>query len=309
MNIFQSSQWENFKLKTGYQKSYRVDDILVLQKNLPLGYSMLYSPMVSQPESDGIMNGESRIKEYLDQIKKIGQENKSIFYRLEFDVPLTNSPAYQFTGFSRSFEEMQPEHTWVLNLSDCEENILKNMKQRARYSIRMASKYNVEINSGASKEYVDLFYTLYSQTAARHKITYRSKKYFDELFDSLVQNNLIKFYAAYLDGAALACSIVVFSGKTAINMFGASSTEHREANAPNLLQWEIIRDCKKEGYKKYDFFGIAPTDDSKHKWAGITLFKKSFGGEQRDILGSYDLVLMPIEYNLFKIVEKIRRPK
>ena len=47
-NIFQSLEWEQFKLKTGYAKSYWVEDVLVLQKKLPLGFSMLYSPMVDE---------------------------------------------------------------------------------------------------------------------------------------------------------------------------------------------------------------------------------------------------------------------
>jgi lipid II:glycine glycyltransferase (peptidoglycan interpeptide bridge formation enzyme) len=77
--------------------------------------------------------------------------------------------------------------------------------------------------------------------------------------------------------------------------------------APYLLHWEIILDAKKQNLKEYNFLGVAPNEDQNHPWAGITRFKKQFGGYQADILGSFDLPLKPLEYKLFKFAEKIRR--
>jgi len=90
-------------------------------------------------------------------------------------------------------------------------------------------------------------------------------------------------------------------------MFGASSDEYKNLMAPYLLHWEIIQEARELGFEKYDFFGVAPDDDPKHAWAGVTRFKKQFGGEVESIMGSYDLVAKPIQYKLFKLAEKIRR--
>ncbi|MEI8143315.1 MAG: peptidoglycan bridge formation glycyltransferase FemA/FemB family protein [Candidatus Berkelbacteria bacterium] len=310
-NIFQSHEWEQFKLQSGYQKSYRVDGVLVLQKNLPLGRTMLYAPMVSQPTADEIMNSESRIKDFMAEIRKIGNEQNSIFFRLEFDVPVDHDsyPIIHDSAIVQSFEEMQPENTWVLDLSQSEEEIQKNMKPRARYNIRLAEKSGVTVKSGFTAEHLDIFYNLHSSTAIRHGISYRSKDYFARLVECLRPAGLVKIFVAYLDEEPISSHIIISSGDTAINMFGASSTDHREVKAPHLLQWRIIEECKSNGFAKYDFFGIAPSDDSKHKWAGITSFKKSFGGYQRDLMGSYDLIFKPLEYQIFKLAENIRRPK
>jgi len=82
MNLFQSPEWEKFKLASVYQKSYRIDDILILQKDLPLRLSMLYSPMVDEEKFSRIQNSELKIKqEYLEQINKISRSNNAIFYR------------------------------------------------------------------------------------------------------------------------------------------------------------------------------------------------------------------------------------
>lgn len=316
-NIFQSKEWEDFKLATGYQKSYRVNDILVLQKNLPLGWSMLYSPMVSQVQLTGIMNHESGIKGFLAELKAIAAPAKSILYRLELDVPAADHDSEFIIhnsgfGFAKAFEEMQPEHTLVLDLHKSEDELLAEMKQKCRYNIRLASKNNITIEQSDNPgPELDDFYRMYAETAKRHKITHRGKKYFESLLEILGKNGYASVYTAYalIDGrkTPLASAIIVCSGPKVIYMFGSSSDEYKNMMAPYRLHWEIIRESKEKGYKHYDFFGVAPDEDPSHPWAGVTRFKRQFGGEQIDILGSYDLVFNPVKYHLFKMAEKIRR--
>jgi len=305
-NIFQSKYWEEFKLKSGYRKSHRVDDILVLQKDLPLGRSMLYSPMVNQVQSEKL-----EVSSFIEEINRIAKESNSIFYRLELDVPSTIHALPSASGFKKSFEEMQPEHTWVLDITKDEETLLKEMSVRCRYNIKHASKQEVSVKSGIEQEKIDFFYNLYSTTGKRHGITYRAKTYFERLIEILGKDGYASIYTGEIENEAkavpLTAGILIYSGEKAIYMFGASSNEMRQAKAPNLLVWKMIQDAKERGYKEFDFFGIAPTDDPKHPWAGITSFKKQFNGRQIDIAGSYDLVFRPTEYRIFKLAEKIRR--
>ena len=311
-SIFETKEWEEFKLKTGYQKSYRIEDILVLQKNLPFGRTMFYSPMVSESSKAAIKSSA-----FLKEINKIGVENKAIFYRLELDILVassqtTSKPSFPTSlGFKKSFEEMQPEHTIVLDLEQTEEELLSEMKQKCRYNIKVAQKNGVVIRKSLDPKDLDIFYDLYSKTGKRHDITHRGKDYFKALLEILGKSGYAQLYTATtkVEGKDknLASAIMIDFDQTVIYMFGASSDECKNLMAPHLLHWQAIQDAKCAGYKKYDFFGIAATDDANHPWAGITRFKKQFGGEQVNILGSYDLPLRPIEYQLFKIAEKIRR--
>lgn len=305
--IFQSKEWEELKLKTGYQKSHWVDGILVLQKNLPLGRSLLYSPMVSQSRMQKV---ESRT--FLEQIKKISHENGSIFYRLELDIPSTLYALPSTLGFIKAFEQMQPENTWVLDLNKSEEELLAQMSMRCRYNVRLAEKSGVEIKSDISnKKMLDDFYKLYLLTGKRHGITFRSQLYFQNFLEILGRDGYARIYTtSFTDNnknKVLSSGIVVYSGQKAIYMFGASSNELRNLKAPNLMVWQMMLDAKKASCKEFDFYGIAPTEDPGHPWAGITSFKKQFGGQQVDILGSYDLIFKPVEYRIFKTLEKIRR--
>lgn len=282
---------------------------MVLQKDLPLNRSMLYSPMVTLSQVKNL-----QLSSYKDKIEKIGQDNHSIFYRFEMDIPKdlsTFGSELSTQNFFKSFEHMQPENTWILELQKDEEALLAQMSMRCRYNVRLAQKSGVIVESASfDDKMLDGFYQLYLLTGKRHGITFRSSAYFKNFLEILSKDSYARIYTATVEKdekKLLSAGIVVYSGRKAIYMFGASSNELRNLKAPNLLVWQMMLDAKKAGFQEFDFFGIAPDDDPKHPWAGITSFKKQFGGHQVDILGSFDLVLRPLEYKMFKTLEKIRR--
>ena len=313
-SIFQTPEWEKFKLETGYSKSFRADDVLILKKDLPMGRSMLYSPMVpeNQEPARSCCNaaGGLRIKnnDFWDQIRIFAKAENAIFYRVEFDIPTSYKLEAESWGIKKSFEEMQPEHTLVINLAKSEEEILAQMKQKGRYNIKIAEKNNILVRKTRN---IDNFYDLYGRTGKRHKITFRNKNYFQALLDNLEPKGYGELFEAYgqVEGkeTVLASAICTFYKGKAIYLFGASSDEHKNLMAPYKLQWEMIREAMRRQCTTYDFFGIAPEDKPNHPWAGVTRFKKQFGGEEIEIHGSYDKVFKPLGYKLFKIAEKLRR--
>ena len=309
--IFQSDEWEKFRLQTGYQKSYRIEDILILQKNLPLGRSMFYSPRVDYSQLVKIQNKDNG-NDFLRQIKSITQKNKTIFYRLELDVPKDQLVDFPIGGFVKSFEEMQPEHTIKIDIANSNEDILSQMKQKGRYNIKIAQKHNVQVNySSQIGIELDQFYNLYQTMAVRHGITKRDKKYFEGLIEILGKKDYARIYIASIEENGkqipVAGVIATFYNNTAIYLFGGSANEYRNLMAPYILHWQIIQDAKTKGCKDYDLFGVAPEGETNHPWSGVTKFKEQFGGTREDILGSYDFLFRPLEYKIFKLAEKIRR--
>lgn len=290
-------------MTTGYQKSYWVGDVLILQKSLPFGRSMLYSPMISGSQIE-----ETKSKNFLQQINKIAAENKSIFYRLELNTADEKLAPSVNSGFIKSFEEMQPEHNWLVDLTQSEDQLLAGMKQKGRYNIKIAEKNNLTVTySATSGRELNSFYNQYAKTGSRHKISYRQKKYFEQLLDILGANDYARAYIAWHEKTALASAIIVYSKASALYLYGGSSEERREMMAPYLLHWKIMNEAKEKGCKEYNFLGVAPDDSPEHPWSGITRFKKQFGGFQVDVLGCYDLPIRKLEYKSFKVAEIIRR--
>jgi lipid II:glycine glycyltransferase (peptidoglycan interpeptide bridge formation enzyme) len=95
--------------------------------------------------------------------------------------------------------------------------------------------------------------------------------------------------------------LVTHFGEVATYLHGASSDDYREFMPNHLVQWEAILDAKRAGCTVYDFWGISPNDDPEHSWAGITRFKKGFGGETIHFVGAFDYAFSPLWYNMLHI--------
>ena len=69
---------------------------------------------------------------------------------------------------------------------------------------------------------------------------------------------------------------------------------------------EMIFEAKERGLERFDFYGITDNDDPHHPWAGFTAFKKSFGGQERRYLGTWQKVNRPLLYRLYQFLRQLR---
>ena len=93
---------------------------------------------------------------------------------------------------------------------------------------------------------------------------------------------------------------VIVWNDTVYYLHGASSDEFRNLMGSYILQWEMITQTKRLGYRNYDFWGI---DDTK--WPGVTRFKVGFGGEEVKRLGAYDIPVSRIWHTAYKLSQKM----
>ena len=150
---------------------------------------------------------------------------------------------------------MQPREILILDISKSEEELLAGMKQKTRYNIKLAEKRDVKVLASREKKYIDEFCRLVKITAERDKITPHPENYYRKMFET-IPPEILKLYIAEYEGKIIAANLVLFFGKTATYMHGASDNEHRNVMAPYLLQWQTILDAKKSGCNRYDLGGI-----------------------------------------------------
>jgi lipid II:glycine glycyltransferase (peptidoglycan interpeptide bridge formation enzyme) len=108
----------------------------------------------------------------------------------------------------------------------------------------------------------------------------------------------------------VAAGLVFDDETTRYNMQGAQSDLGHHLHATGILTIELIKDAREKGLKFFDFWGIAPEgapDD--HPWATFTSFKKTFHGEPRHYLGTYDLPLNLAKYESYKMLRGLNRIK
>ncbi|HRQ86733.1 MAG TPA: methicillin resistance protein, partial [Candidatus Saccharibacteria bacterium] len=58
-----------------------------------------------------------------------------------------------------------------------------------------------------------------------------------------------------------------------------------------------------------NFWGIAYNDDPGHRYAGVTTFKRGFGGEDVTYIAAHDFILHSFRYKFNWLIETIRRKK
>jgi lipid II:glycine glycyltransferase (peptidoglycan interpeptide bridge formation enzyme) len=280
-SILQSWAWGEFAGSLG-QKIYRFsgDDFanLAIETSLPFGKKYLYSPR-------GPLGNTA---EALADLKHLQENRDLIFARIEPNQPV---------DLPKAVKETQPTNNWMLDLEKSEDEILIGMKPKTRYNINLSQRKGLTVRVGEQKDLISLW-QLFLETAKRNNYKLHSQSYYFKMWDHLNPNS-VKILLAEYNGEALAGMLLTLFGPTATYLHGGSASKMKEAMAPYLLHWEAIKLAKQFGMKTYDFGGIAPSGEEHHSWAGISRFKKSFGGFEVKYPGSFDLIYSPIWYNAY----------
>jgi len=234
----------------------------------------------------------------LEALKPLAKKENAIFLRI--DPPITKQ--IKFKGFRETHSGFQPEDTLIIDLTKSEEEILKQMKQKGRYNIRLAEKKGVKI---AESKDIDSFYSLLEQTTTRDSFHGHDKHFYQQMLDKLPQNAIL--YLATYENKPIAGIIITHFKDTAIYYFGASGNEYRNVMAPYLLQWHAMKEAKKKNLKYYDLLGIAPENTKDHPWGGVTNFKKKFGGEHVTYVPPKEYSFKPFIHLLYRLYKKIKK--
>jgi len=306
--FLQSEHWRKFQESVG-KKTFLIsgDDIYasIITHRLPIVGNYFYIPRGPVAK---IFNFQFSIfNQFLNDLISKAEKHNAGWIRIEpnseEELDLIRKNLSGRLKIKKSSVDMQPREILMLDISGGEEEILAEMKQKTRYNIRLAEKKGVKIFVSRDQEYIDDFIRLVGITAERDKITPHPGGYYRKMFEN-IPGDILKLYVAEYGGKIIAANIVLFFGGTATYMHGASANAHREVMAPYLLQWHQIQDAKKAGCERYDFGGV-----DKNKWPGITKFKTGFvpNVDPVKFLGSYDIILKPGKYNLYRALQKIKR--
>jgi lipid II:glycine glycyltransferase (peptidoglycan interpeptide bridge formation enzyme) len=95
-------------------------------------------------------------------------------------------------------------------------------------------------------------------------------------------------------------------GKMTAYYIGASDIHNPKFSPAYLTQRTAILYAKSVGCTSYNFWWVPPDDNPKHPLAGVGLFKRGFGGEDRFFIHAHDLVVNTRKYYLTRVIEKYR---
>lgn len=310
----QSWGWGEFRKQTGvaverlgfYEEGKLVNGLQVSFHPLPvIGKTAGYVPKGFSPDED-----------QLAALRKLGEQHNALFIKLE---PNVSRPAAAGTAEHEAVRKFLTDHncrpgrplftryTFELDLIPDEEMLFANLSSKTRYNVRLAQKKGVTIFENTTQEGLDIYLNILKETTARQGFYAHGPEYFQKMWDVLGDTGMIRILNAVYENKVLVSWIVFLFNGVIYYPYGASIRENRDVMASNLMMWEVIRLGKKEGCTKLDMWGsLGPQPNTKDPWYGFHRFKEGYGGTLTEFVGTYDLVLDPMMYQLFQAADSVR---
>lgn len=311
-NFLQSWSWGEFHQAWGHQiqrsgffkKGKLVGVMLSVVENAKRGKYLTVpgGPIIAWKD-------QTLIKLFVDEVRKIAQENECVFVRVRPQLKSDDFSKNLFKklGFINAPMHLHAELTSQLDIIPSAEQLLANMRKATRYEVRKAISSGIKIETSSDENTIKKFYELQLETAKRQKFVSFSFKFLSEQFKVFLQNNQAILYSAKLGNKLLAQAFIIFYGTEAAYHYGASTQEGRKYPGAYLIQWEAIKEAKKRSLRRYNLWGVAPEGDKDHRFAGLSLFKRGFGGVDFEYLHAQDLIINYPRYLFNYLIEFLRK--
>jgi len=223
------------------------------------------------------------------------------FMFLRLEPPIECAPPLKNHGFYIPSFYIQPRYNAVVNLRKSEEEILASFHPSTRANIKKAEKRNVHVvikDTVTESEYRE-FTNMIRDTITRNKgvNVYPNDSYFYSLF----KNVPFVVFQAFQDNVPSSTHFVLFSGKTATYLYGASHTSNLSSKVDTYLHWAAMKEAKQKGLYYYDLGGIDP-----ERWPGLTTYKRQYRGEELSYIGNIDISYRPFLYRAHSLGKQIK---
>lgn len=303
-NILQSDIWAQFQEANGHQVFRGRGEGWRYMATLEGGSTgrYLYAPYGPEAENEAAFDAA------IADMKRVAAENKCWFIRVEptnsaIWGELSGEAFLAARGFRLSPRQIQPAHTQIIDLTRTEDELLKGMSATNRNLHRNIHKKGVTFEKSQNPADVAILLRYLDQTASRVGFNRQQDNYLKKVAEVLMPADAAAVFIAKVDGEPIGASLCYDSDDTRTYAHAATSFEHRRLTVGAPLLAFIMFDAKEKGLTTLDLFGIAPTDDPNHEWAGFTKFKKSLGGSPVAFPGTWDL---PVSTNGYRAYQGIR---
>jgi lipid II:glycine glycyltransferase (peptidoglycan interpeptide bridge formation enzyme) len=246
---------------------------------------------------------------FIKEIKIIAKDSNCVFVRVRPQLKSDefSRKIFKDLGFITAPMHLHAELTSQLNIAKPEEELMVQMRKTTRYEVRKALKENVKITTSTEEKDIKKFYDIQIETAKRQKFIPFSYKFLHEQFKVFAREKNVLLYKAEFNRELLAEAFIIFYNKEAVYHYGVSTDAGRKHPGAYLIQWQAIMEAKKRGMTRYNFWGVAPENNANHRFSGLSLFKRGFGGEDFEYLHAQDLIINKPRYAINFLIESIRK--
>lgn len=210
----------------------------------------------------------------------------------------------------------QPKYLFALDLENrTPDELFASFKQNTRNLISRTARQGVTVRE-LEKSELPLLKHITEETAARREFTDRPLSYYEQMYDLFAPRGEVKFLLAEveLNGKKLPLSTAMFMtyGDEVIYLFSGSDEKYMKTyNAQYAIQWHMIKYAAEHNFKRYNFYGIRGLPDPAQPGYGIYRFKKGFGGQVIELIGTFELKITPLAtlYAALKSLKSLKSSK
>lgn len=244
-----------------------------------------------------------------DDMKLEGKRLKCVFVRLrpQLELSAKSLQLMRDHNFQKAPMYLSVEYAGILDLTKSEEEILAGASQGFRRKLRKAAKNDITLETTQDSKIIDDYYALELKHAERQGYVPFTKTFLGKQFKAFFDHDEAIMYIAKKDGEILAMNFMIFYGNEASYHYGVSSDLGTKYSAAPLLHMEAMREARKRNIQRYNLWGIVGTDETTHRFYGVSEFKRSFGCAELKYTPAHDYVLNPVKYQLTKLVETARK--
>lgn len=179
--------------------------------------------------------------------------------------------------------------TLQLDLTQSEPDLLRQMRKNTRYEIKRAEKLGIEVIFSKDSNDLKIFNKDQQYLAAKHGFVPFSYQFLLEQFKAFLKDDQVLLVHSFNQKKRLASAFIIFYHGEAVYHYGTSTVANERLPGSYACQWAAIKEAKRRGLKKYNFWGIAPKEVKNHRYSGVTTFKTGFRGEEINYLPAHDL--------------------
>jgi lipid II:glycine glycyltransferase (peptidoglycan interpeptide bridge formation enzyme) len=309
----QSWWWGEFRRKTGIE----VERVGFFDNGkLKKAIQVFFHPIPGIGMTAGYFpKGEMPDEEQLSAITQLAKKHNAVFVKMEPNIcqrvgaPSAHAEIAQFLIDNKAIpgKPLFTKYTFQLDLTPSEDELFAKLNSKTRYNVNLAFKKGVQIFENTTQDGMEQYLQILAETTQRQGFYAHSPEYFRTMWSLLGESGMMRiFQAVYENTIVVSWIMFIFNGKL-YYPYGASRNVYREVMPSNLMMWEMIKFGKAQGCQTFDMWGsLGPEPDQKDPWFGFHRFKKGFGGDLVEFLGTYDLVVNPPMYQIYTVAESVR---
>lgn len=319
-SVLQSAAWQEFQGALG-RTAHRFHDAgwqaLVVEERTAVGtlWYAPYGPVLEHPsllpQALAVLRGAARDHgmSWLRVEPQCPPRLSSVFTDL---VQRQNATTASLSAGLRSLgarpapRDIQPAFTRWVDLTRAPEAILKDMTGTNRNLWRRHRDKGITLASSRRVEAADDVVELLHRTAGRNGFSAQSGDYLRTAARILGPTENCTAYTSTVDGTVVSALLTYDSPTTRIFAHSGMDAGVRKLRPNQPLIAQAMLDAAEQGLAVADLFGIAPPNEPDHPWAGFSAFKRSFGGADVALGGTWDVPVSTSRYGAYRALRTAR---